>query len=180
MSDFTAKDIQERACANVHESVCHTPSLTVLTTSLESLTVTECVSYGKEKLNPRTCKIKAKSKPVIHGPHRLLLGFSMATALWPLWSVHQHFPRALSELPLFLASCPDSQKAAYLPYLHVHSDNKAALSSKSKPGSVIRECCHPTVGICLPLGIYPYALLKAKLCGIEAGDAFKMLLSGNF
>lgn len=67
----------------------------------------------------------------------------------------------------------------YLPDLHMRSDNKAALSSKS-PASVIRECCHPTEGVCLPLGIYPCTLLKAKLCRIEAGDAFKTLLSGNF
>lgn len=75
-----------------------------------------------------------------------------------------------------MAACPDNQKAANLPYRHMHSDNKAALSSKS-PVSVIRECCHPTLVICLPLGIYSSTILKAKLCGVEAGDAFRMLLS---
>lgn len=35
----------------------------------------------KGKLNPRTCKIEAKSKPMTHRPHRLLLGFSVDTAL---------------------------------------------------------------------------------------------------
>ena len=84
MSDFTAKDIQERACANVHESVCHTPSLTVLTTSLESLTVTEYVSNGKQSLIREHAKIKAKTKPMTQRPHRLLLGFTAATALRPL------------------------------------------------------------------------------------------------
>lgn len=171
MSDFTAKDIQGRACANVHQSVCHTPSLTVLSTSPESLTVTEYVSYGKESLIREHAKSRLKANLWLTGP----VGFCWAFP-WlqrcdlfdlSINTSHAHF------LNFFLAVCPDNEN------LHMRSDSKAALSSKS-PVSVIRERCHPTVGICLPSGIYPYALLKAKLCGIEAGGAFKMLLSGNF
>lgn len=61
MSDFTAKDIHQRARAHVHEAVCHTPSLTVLSTSLESLTVTEYVSYGKESLIREHSKSRQKA-----------------------------------------------------------------------------------------------------------------------
>lgn len=139
--------------------------------------MTEYVSYGEESLIREHAKSRLKANLWLTGP----IGFCWA---FPWRQRRDLFDRSINTSHSHslnfctLAARPDNQKAAYLPYLHMHSDNKAALSSKS-PVSVIRERCHPTVGICLPVGIYPYTLLKAKLCGVEAGDAFKMLCLYN-
>lgn len=155
--------IRKRACAYVHVSVCHTPSLTVLRASVWS---TRFVM--ERKASSKNMSNQGKSKPIYHRPHRgsagLLHGAMTST-----------LPTHIFWTALFLG-CESRQSGGKdLPYLLMHCDNKGAPSSKS-PVSVIRERCHTTVGIWVPLGIYPSALLKAKLCYIEEGDACKMLL----
>lgn len=168
MCDFTAKDIQERLRTNAHESVCHTPSLTVLTTSPKSLGVTEYLSYGKESLIREHAKLRLKANRWLTGPIAFCWAFLWVQRcdLFDL-SIHTSHVRFLN-CPFSWLRVQDSREATYLPYLHMHSDNKAALSSKLRVG-VIREWCHPTVGICLPLGIYPDTLLRPNCAVLKLG-----------
>lgn len=162
-------DIRKRACAYVHVSVCHTPSLTV---ARASLWWTRFII--ERKASSKNMPNQGKSKPMTHRPHRgsavLLHGDSAGTSL----ICPSTLPTFIFWTAPFLGCESRQSEGKVLPYLHMHCDNKGA-SSKS-PVTVIRECCHTTVGIWVPLGIYPSALLKAKLCSIGEGDACKMLL----
>lgn len=74
--------LNEQFYSHAQVSVCHTPSLTVLTASLKSLAGTDYVSYGKESLIREHVKSGRKAKLWLSGLIAgLLHGYSAVTSL---------------------------------------------------------------------------------------------------
>lgn len=107
--------LNEQFYSHVQVSVCHTPSLTVLTTSLKSLTGADYVSNGKESLIREHAKSRQKAKLWVTGLIAgLLHGYSAVTSL----ICPSTLPTHVFWTAPFLGCESRQSEGEDLPYLH--------------------------------------------------------------